>query len=97
MVPGTNNTARRQGVAEREQILQMFVIAILVSVGLSLVLASTIANPLSDLAAAAEIGRERNARTVAPGRVTTDNRTIDADEVIVAAGGWTDDLLGRKR
>ena len=38
---------------EREQILQMFVVAILVSIGLSLVLASTIANPLSDLAAAA--------------------------------------------
>ena len=51
--------------AEREQILQMFVIAILVSIGLSLVLASTIANPLSDLAAAAEIGRERNARNSA--------------------------------
>ena len=38
---------------EREQILQMFVVALLVSLGLSLVLASTIANPLSDLAAAA--------------------------------------------
>ncbi|MEO6300405.1 MAG: sensor N-terminal transmembrane domain-containing protein, partial [Paracoccaceae bacterium] len=35
---------------EREQILQMFVIALLVSIGLSLVLASTIANPLADLA-----------------------------------------------
>ena len=33
--------------------LQICVIAILVSIGLSLVLASTIANPLSDLAAAA--------------------------------------------
>jgi len=54
---------------EREQVLQMFVIAILVSVGLSLVLASTIANPLSDLAAAAELGRDRNARKMAPGRV----------------------------
>ena len=42
--------------AEREQVLQMFVIAILVSIGLSLVLASTIANPLADLAAAAEAG-----------------------------------------
>ena len=38
---------------ERERVLQMFVIATLVSIGLSLVLASTIANPLSDLAAAA--------------------------------------------
>lgn len=36
------------------------------------------------------------ARIVAPGRVKTESQTIDADEVIVAAGGWTDDLLGRK-
>ena len=43
--------------AEREQVLQMFVLAILVSIGLSLALASTIAGPLSDLAAAAELGR----------------------------------------
>ncbi|MBT8458639.1 MAG: sensor N-terminal transmembrane domain-containing protein, partial [Boseongicola sp.] len=55
--------------SEREQVLQMFVIAILVSIGLSLVLASTIANPLSDLAAAAEIGREKNARRFSPNRV----------------------------
>ncbi len=46
--------------AERERVLQMFVIATLVSIGLSLVLASTIANPISDLADAAEIGRDRN-------------------------------------
>ncbi len=52
---------------EREQILQMFVIALFVSIGLSLVLASTIANPLSDLAAAAELGRDRDARRVTPG------------------------------
>lgn len=54
---------------EREQVLQMFVIALLVSIGLSLVLASTIANPLSDLAAAAELGRDRDARHMSPGRV----------------------------
>ena len=56
--------------SEREQVLQMFVIAILVSIGLSLVLASTIANPLSDLAAAAELGREKNARKMSPSRGT---------------------------
>lgn len=33
---------------------------------------------------------------VAPGRVTTPSQTIEVDEVIVAAGGWTDDLLGRR-
>ncbi len=67
--------------AEREQILQMFVIAILVSVGLSLVLASTIANPLSDLAAAAEIGQERNARKFSPSRVRIPDLTARPDEI----------------
>lgn len=67
--------------AEREQILQMFVIAILVSVGLSLVLASTIANPLSDLAAAAEIGREKNARKFSPSRVRIPDLTARPDEI----------------
>src|SRR6056297_3172598 len=66
---------------EREQVLQMFVIATLVSIGLSLVLASTIANPLSDLAAAAEIGRERNSRKVAPGRVRIPDLTARPDEI----------------
>lgn len=67
--------------AEREQVLQMFVIAILVSVGLSMVLASTIANPLSDLAAAAEVGRDRNSRKVSPGRVRIPDLTGRPDEI----------------
>ena len=67
--------------AEREQVLQMFVIAILVSIGLSLVLASTIANPLSDLAAAAEIGREKNARRFSPNRVRNPDLTARPDEI----------------
>ncbi|MBN2907145.1 MAG: sensor histidine kinase [Rhodobacteraceae bacterium] len=66
---------------EREQVLQMFVIAILVSIGLSLVLASTIANPLSDLAAAAEIGRDRNARKMSPSRVRIPDLTARPDEI----------------
>lgn len=66
---------------EREQILQMFVIALLVSIGLSLVLASTIANPLSDLAAAAEIGRDRDARRMSPGRVRIPDLTARPDEI----------------
>ncbi|TNE68047.1 MAG: HAMP domain-containing protein [Rhodobacteraceae bacterium] len=66
---------------EREQILQVFVIAILVSIGLSLVLASTIANPLADLAAAAEIGRDRNSRKVAPGRVRIPDLSGRPDEI----------------
>lgn len=66
---------------ERERVLQMFVIAILVSVGLSLVLASTIANPLSDLAAAAEIGRDKNARKMSPSRVRIPDLTARPDEI----------------
>ncbi|NGM45669.1 histidine kinase [Rhodobacter sp. SGA-6-6] len=66
---------------EREQILQMFVVALLVSIGLSLVLASTIANPLSDLATAAEIGRDRDARKVNPGRVRIPDLAARPDEI----------------
>ena len=66
---------------EREQVLQMFVIAILVSIGLSLVLASTIANPLSDLAAAAEIGRDKNSRKISPSRVRIPDLTARPDEI----------------
>ncbi len=67
--------------AEREQVLQMFVIAILVSIGLSLVLASTIANPLRDLASAAEIGSERNKHRFSPGRVRIPDLTGRPDEI----------------
>nr|WP_236626180.1 sensor histidine kinase [Actibacterium mucosum] len=65
----------------REQVLQMFVVAILVSIGLSLLLASTIANPLSDLAAAAEIGREKNARKLSPNRVRIPDLSARPDEI----------------
>ncbi|MGR3364769.1 MAG: sensor histidine kinase [Maritimibacter harenae] len=68
--------------AEREQVLQMFVIAILVSIGLSLVLASTIANPLADLAAAAEIGRDKNSNAaVNVGRVRIPDLSGRPDEI----------------
>lgn len=66
---------------ERERMLQMFIIATLVSIGLSLVLASTIANPLSDLAAAAELGRDKNARKVNPGRIRIPDLTARPDEI----------------
>ncbi|MGD9862831.1 MAG: sensor N-terminal transmembrane domain-containing protein [Pseudodonghicola sp.] len=65
----------------RERVLQMFVVALLVSVGLSLVLASTIANPLADLAEAAELGRDRNARKMSPGRVRIPDLTGRPDEI----------------
>ncbi|CAM4085118.1 sensor histidine kinase [Palleronia rufa] len=67
--------------SEREQVLQMFVIAILVSIGLSLVLASTIANPLSDLAAAAEVGRDRADPTLHPSRVKIPDLSSRPDEI----------------
>ncbi len=67
--------------AERERVLQMFVIATLVSIGLSLVLASTIANPISDLADAAEIGRQRNRSKMAAGRIRIPDLTARPDEI----------------
>jgi two-component system, OmpR family, sensor histidine kinase ChvG len=66
---------------EREQVLQMFLVALAVSFGLSLVLASTIANPLSDLAAAAELGRDRDGRKTAPGRVRIPDLAARPDEI----------------
>jgi two-component system sensor histidine kinase ChvG len=66
---------------EREQILQMFVLSLVVSIGLSLMLASTISNPLSDLAAAAELGRDRDARRVAPSRVRIPDLAARPDEI----------------
>lgn len=67
--------------SERERVLQMFIVGTLVSIGLSLVLASTIANPLSDLAAAAELGRDRDNRKVAPGRIRIPDLTARPDEI----------------
>ena len=66
---------------ERERVFQMFVVALLVSVGLSLVLASTIANPLADLAEAAELGRDRNNRKMNPGRIRIPDLTARPDEI----------------
>lgn len=66
---------------ERERVLQMFLIATLVSIGLSIVLASTIANPISDLAAAAEIGRERDRSKAAAGRIRIPDMTARPDEI----------------
>ncbi|WP_323780332.1 sensor histidine kinase [Thalassovita sp.] len=67
--------------AQRERVLQMFLIAILVSVGLSLVLASTIANPLADLAAAAELGGARDRKQKTGGRIRIPDLTARPDEI----------------
>jgi len=67
---------------ERERVLRMFIIATLVSIGLSLVLASTIANPISDLAEAAELGRDRDQRkTGTVGRIRIPDLTARPDEI----------------
>jgi two-component system sensor histidine kinase ChvG len=64
---------------ERERVLQMFLIATLVSIGLSLVLASTIANPISDLAEAAELGGRDGSG--ASGRIRIPDLTARPDEI----------------
>ena len=66
--------------AERERVLQMFIIATLVSIGLSLILASTISNPISDLASAAEIGGDRHRRKRG-GRIRIPDLTARPDEI----------------
>jgi two-component system sensor histidine kinase ChvG len=66
---------------ERERVLQIFIIALLVSVGLSLVLASTIANPLADLAEAAELGRDRDTRRAQSSRIRIPDLSARPDEI----------------
>ncbi len=66
---------------EREQVLRLFIVSMAVSVILSLILASTIANPLADLAAAAEMGRDKNARKMSPTRVRIPDLTGRPDEI----------------
>lgn len=72
--------------SERERVLQMFLIATLVSIGLSLVVASTIANPLADLAAAAELSRDKDARKMNPGRIRIPDLTARPDEIGCLSG-----------
>ena len=66
---------------DREQLLQMFLIGIVVSVVMSLALASTIAHPLSDLAKAAELGRDKNARKNSPHSIHIPDLTGRPDEI----------------
>lgn len=66
---------------EREQYLRLFLVGIMVSVGLSMVLASTIANPLAQLATAAEASQEKNARKMSPVKVRIPDFTGRPDEI----------------
>ncbi|QYX55820.1 sensor histidine kinase [Roseovarius sp. SCSIO 43702] len=68
-------------MSERERVLQMFIIATLVSIGLSLILASTIAHPLADLAAAAEVGGARNRGKSGSARIRIPDLTSRPDEI----------------
>jgi two-component system sensor histidine kinase ChvG len=66
---------------ERERVLQLLLIGTIVSIALSLVLASTISNPLSDLATAAELGRHKNSNRVSPGRIRIPDLSARPDEI----------------
>lgn len=77
----TSGEIARLAAAERERVFRMFLIATLISIGLSLVLASTIANPLADLAAATEIGREHNRGAGAGGRIRIPDLSARSDEI----------------
>ena len=66
---------------EREQVLRLFIVGLAISIGLSLVLASTIANPLADLATAAEASHAKNARKMSPVRVRIPDLTARPDEI----------------
>ena len=66
---------------ERERVLQLLLIGTIVSIALSLVLASTISNPLSDLATAAELGRDKNSYRVSPGRICIPDLSARPDEI----------------
>ena len=84
ILAAVTNAARLDALAaaEREQVLQMFVVAILVSVGVSLALASTIATPLSQLSSAAEIGRSRGRQgSGQAARVRIPDMTARPDEI----------------
>ncbi|MDG2340560.1 MAG: sensor N-terminal transmembrane domain-containing protein, partial [Paracoccaceae bacterium] len=68
--------------SEREQVLKLALVAILVSIGLSLILASLIANPLSDLADAVEVGNDRSRKGgVAHNRIRIPDLTARPDEI----------------
>jgi two-component system sensor histidine kinase ChvG len=68
--------------SERERVLQMFLVATVVSVGLSLILASTIANPLSDLTNAAElVGKGKHSMGDGANRIRIPDLTARPDEI----------------
>lgn len=67
--------------AERAQIMQVFSVALIISITLSLVLANTIARPIQRLAEAAEIGGARDSRLVNPRRIRIPDMSGRPDEI----------------
>ncbi len=67
--------------AQLGQLMELAAVAVVVSIGLSLVLASAIATPLAQLSAAAETGRMREAGRVRTGRIRIPDMTARPDEI----------------
>tara|TARA_B100001059_G_C17832163_1_gene585404 strand:- start:835 stop:2553 length:1719 start_codon:yes stop_codon:yes gene_type:complete len=67
--------------SEQERTLQLMLIGTLFSIFLSGILASSISNPLRDLANAAELGREKNAKNVSRGRIRIPDLSDRTDEI----------------
>ncbi|MXU63946.1 stimulus-sensing domain-containing protein [Oceanomicrobium pacificus] len=71
---------------EREQILQVFALAMISSIALSLVLANTIARPIRKLAEAAEKGGATSSRRLNPERIRIPDMTARPDEIGYLSG-----------
>lgn len=67
--------------AEREGVFHLLIIGTVVSIVLSLVLASTISNPLNDLATAAELGRDKSSTSLSPARIRIPDLSARPDEI----------------
>jgi|LGOV01.1.fsa_nt_gb two-component system sensor histidine kinase ChvG len=66
---------------ERQQILEVFLLAALTSVFLSILLANTIGRPLRQLAMAAQKGSVQNSGRINPGRIDIPDLTSRPDEI----------------
>ncbi|MGB0505393.1 MAG: stimulus-sensing domain-containing protein [Pikeienuella sp.] len=67
--------------AERMAILRVFLVALAISLALSVILANTIARPIRKLAEAAEAGGAREARPLNPERIRFPDLTSRSDEI----------------
>lgn len=67
--------------AERMAILRVFLVALAISLALSVLLANTIARPIRKLAEAAEAGGAREARPLNPERIRFPDLTARSDEI----------------